>query len=265
MQYLLDLQYLTDFLLGIMGLLIGKSVEETDLSTYVDRCLSDRPRESFVVAKHRVPIQSLRIMGEKAYGLTPKQEQFALVYATENVTQTEAARRAGFSNPSWAASRLLNGRDFPHVLRRVVELKQELSRRFEVTFENHVKKMAEIRDMALADKQYASAVAAEKARGQVAGLYIARHEVLIGKIDQMSREEVMAEIRKLQEEFPALADSASMKHLVEDVTFEELPPETPPTEPQAGHEQDSKDVPDGSGRVEKPERRYFPPRSLDSN
>lgn len=216
-----------------------------------------------MASKQRVPIQSLRIMGEKAYGLTPKQETFALTFATENVTQTEAARRAGFSNPSWTASRLLNGRDYPHVLRRVVELKHELSRRFEVTFENHVKKMAEIRDMALADKQYASAVAAEKARGQVAGLYIARHEVLIGKIDQMSRDEVMAEIRKLQEEFPALADSASMKHLVEDVSFEELPSPPSPPEPKAGHEQDREDAPDRIGRVEKPERRYIPPRTLD--
>jgi len=246
-----------------MVLLIEKSVEGTELSTYVDSCFSNPQKEGFVAAKHRVPIQSLRIMGEKAYGLTPKQEQFALVFATENVTQTEAARRAGFSNPSWSASRLLNGRDFPHVLRRVVELKHELSRRFEVTFENHVKKLAEIRDLALADKQYASAVAAEKNRGQVAGLYIARHEVLIGKIDQMSREEVMAEIRKLQEEFPALADSASMKTLVEDVTFAELPPEAPSPEPQDGHEQNSEDVPDRGGGVEKPERRYFPPRSLD--
>ena len=216
-----------------------------------------------MASKQRVPIQSLRIMGEKAYGLTPKQESFALTFATENVTQTEAARRAGFSNPSWTASRLLNGRDYPHVLRRVVELKHELSRRFEVTFENHVKKMAEIRDMALADKQYASAVAAEKARGQVAGLYIARHEVLIGKIDQMSREEVMAEIRKLQEEFPALADSASMKHLVEDVSFEELPSPPPSPEPKTGHEHDREDAPDRGGRVEKPERRYVPPRTLD--
>jgi hypothetical protein len=248
-----------------MVLLIEKSVEGTELSTYVDSCFSNPQKEGFVAAKHRVPIQSLRIMGEKAYGLTPKQEQFALVFATENVTQTEAARRAGFSNPSWSASRLLNGRDFPHVLRRVVELKHELSRRFEVTFENHVKKLAEIRDLALADKQYASAVAAEKNRGQVAGLYIARHEVLIGKIDQMSREEVMSEIRKLQEEFPALADSASMKHLVEDVTFEELLPEPPPPEPKVGHEQDGEDAGDRSGRVEKPERRYFPPRTLDKD
>jgi hypothetical protein len=52
---------------------------------------------------------------------------------------------------------------------------------------------------------YAAAVAAEKSRGQAAGLYIDRKEILHGKIDQMNRDEVMREIKKLQEEYPALA------------------------------------------------------------
>ena len=192
--------------------------------------------------KKRIPISALRIMGERAYGLTAKQETFCLNYAAGNVTQTEAARRAGFSNPAFAASRFLNGRDYPHVLRRIVELKHELSRRFEVTFENHVKKMGEIRDLALADKNYTSAIAAEKARGQVAGLYIARHEIMIGKIDQMSREEVLAEIEKLHQEYPALAAETAPRQdlsLIEDVTFEEV---HAPVPYEVGHEQDGEEL-----------------------
>jgi hypothetical protein len=52
-------------------------------------------------------------------------------------------------------------------------------------------------------------VAAEKSRGQVAGLYISRSEILVGKIDQMSREEVLAEIAKLQSQFPVLLESTA--------------------------------------------------------
>lgn len=52
---------------------------------------------------------------------------------------------------------------------------------------------------------FAAAVAAEKSRGQAAGIYIDRKEILHGKIDQMSRDEVMREIKRIQEEFPALA------------------------------------------------------------
>ena len=215
--------------------------------------------------KKRIPISALRIMGERAYGLTAKQETFCLKYAAGNITQTEAARQAGFSNPAFAASRFLNGRDYPHVLRRIVELKHELSRRFEVTFENHVKKMAEIRDMALADKNYSSAIAAEKARGQVAGLYIARHEIMIGKIDQMSREEVLAEIEKLHQEYPALAAETAPKQdlsLIEDVTFEEV---HEPVSHEVGHEPDSEEPKHRSRDLEEPASRDHEDGPLDED
>ena len=136
------------------------------------------------------------------FGLTLMQEKFAKIYATEEVTQTEAALRAGYaeSNAHAIASRMLNGRDYPLVLERIHLIKTELQTKYEVTFESHVRKLALIRD-------YASAVAAEKSRGQAAGLYIDRKEILMGKIDQMDRGEVMAEIRRIQQEFPALAEA----------------------------------------------------------
>ena len=43
----------------------------------------------------------------------------------------------------------------------------------------------------------------------MAGLYISRSEILVGKIDQMSREEVLAEIAKLQSQFPILIDQTA--------------------------------------------------------
>lgn len=137
-------------------------------------------------------------------GLTERQEKFCQIYAIENVGQTEAARRAGYANNS-AGSLLLNEQKFPLVAARIRELKRELSEKYEVTFDNHVRKLAEIRDMALADKKYPAAVAAEKARGQAAGLYINRSEILVGKIDQMGRDEVLAEINRMMREFPMLA------------------------------------------------------------
>jgi hypothetical protein len=78
-----------------------------------------------------------------------------------------------------------------------------------------VKKLAEIRDSAIGSGNFAAAVAAEKSRGQAAGLYIDRKEILHGKIDQMSREEVMKEIQKLQEEYPALATFSADNIVIE--------------------------------------------------
>lgn len=148
------------------------------------------------------------LVNPKTKGLTEKQEKFCRIYATENVTRTEAARLAGFGEgtAAWAASRFLNGRDYPHILTRIAEIKEELSRKYEVTFENHVQQLAKIRDAALEKGNFTAAVAAEKSRGQVAGLYVSRSEILVGKIDQMSREEVLAEIAKLQSQFPVLLE-----------------------------------------------------------
>lgn len=144
-------------------------------------------------------------------GLTEKQELFCKIYATENVTRTEAARKAGYSEQTAlvAGSKFLNGRDFPKIIQRIAEIKEELAVKFEVTFDNHVMQMARIRDAAIDKGQYTAAVAAEKARGQAAGLYISRSEILVGKIEQMSKEEVLAEIQRLQTEFPMLAASTA--------------------------------------------------------
>jgi phage terminase small subunit len=148
---------------------------------------------------------------KKEKGLTEKQEKFCRIYATEDVTRTEAARLAGYSDTTApiAGSRFLNGRDYPQILVRIAEIKEELSKKYEVSFDGHVRQLAKIRDMALEKGNYTAAVAAEKSRGQVAGLYISRSEILVGKIDQMSREEVLAEIAKLQSQFPILIEQTA--------------------------------------------------------
>ena len=151
------------------------------------------------------------LVNPKTKGLTEKQEKFCRIYATEDVTRTEAARQAGFvdNTAAWAASRFLNGRDYPHILVRIAEIKEELSRKYEVTFDSHIRQLAKIRDMALEKGNYTAAVAAEKSRGQAGGLYISRSDILVGKIDQMSREDVIAEIAKLQQQFPVLMQATS--------------------------------------------------------
>ena len=160
-------------------------------------------------ATHKPKMEIL--VNPKTKGLTEKQEKFCRIYATEDVTRTEAARQAGFvdNTAAWAASRFLNGRDYPHILVRIAEIKEELSRKYEVTFDSHIRQLARIRDMALEKGNYTAAVAAEKSRGQAGGLYISRSEILVGKIDQMSREDVIAEIAKLQQQFPVLMQATS--------------------------------------------------------
>jgi phage terminase small subunit len=122
------------------------------------------------------------------------------------MTYTEAAAKAGFSKKFCHiyGPKLMNSRYFPKVVERVRQMKEQLAIRTDLTFESHVNKMAEIRDAAMDKGNFTAAVAAEKSRGQAAGFYVSRSEVMVGKIDQMSRDEVMAEIKRIQTQYPSL-------------------------------------------------------------
>ena len=151
-------------------------------------------------------------------GLSKIQEKFALLYATrDDLTQSQCAVEAGYSNRSAhsKASELLNPRKWPHVTQRIREIKEELGRKYEVNFENHVRKLAELRDEAMQAGNFAAAINAEKFRGQAAGIYIDRKEILHGKIDQMNREEVMRAIQEMQKDCPALQEITTEYKVVE--------------------------------------------------
>lgn len=138
---------------------------------------------------------------EQTLGLTPLQKAFAEIYVTrDDLTVSECAKEAGYQALNMGRHLLTH----PPVVRYIKQLRQELNKKYEVTFESHVRKLAEIRDLALQNGAYAAAVSAEKSRGQVAALYVDRKEILHGRLDQMSREDVMKEIAKLKEEFPGL-------------------------------------------------------------
>jgi hypothetical protein len=140
-------------------------------------------------------------------GLTQKQEEFCRNFVFGFMNQTEAAEKAGYQDPAVVASRFMNGRDNPKIIERIRQLEKDLAKQHEVTYESHISQLARIRDLAIEQKALGPAVAAEKQRGMAAGLYISRSEILVGKIDQMSREEVLAELQKLQEQYPALKEA----------------------------------------------------------
>ena len=187
----------------------SKQIEFVILGFYPYR--ANRMASPKVTHKHTIDVVA---NPRKEKGLTPKQEEFCRLYVCEDLTQTECAVQAGYAKNGAhvIASRLLDGKTHPMVTQRIYELKKEMGRKYEVTFESHVKTLAKIRDEALQNGHYASAVAAEKSRGQAAGLYIDRKEILHGKIDQMSKEDVLKEIAKLQQEYPSLAQGVVIEH-----------------------------------------------------
>lgn len=91
-----------------------------------------------------------------------------------------------------------------------------------VTMEKHLRNLAAIRDISLEDGSYATALAAEKARGQIAGFYIERKEVIHGKMDQMSSTDIVSEIKKLILEYPELQAILGAPKPVLELEYEEV-------------------------------------------
>jgi hypothetical protein len=67
------------------------------------------------------------------FGLTKMQTAFVWHYSQGGCGQTEAARRAGFSFPAMSASKLMNGRDHPNVVKAVRAEQEELRQKYAIT------------------------------------------------------------------------------------------------------------------------------------
>ena len=118
-----------------------------------------------------------------------------MVYQDYN--QTKCAHLAGYENPGVAATRLLSEPNYEHVQEKIKDLKAVQRKKNEITFEGIANKLAEIRDVSLADGSYGPAVTAEIARAKLAGLMVDRKELKIHKIDNMSRDQLESRLQEL--------------------------------------------------------------------
>jgi len=136
--------------------------------------------------------------------LTRKQELFVKSYVSKDgqITGKDAAIEAGYPERSAAcrASELLSVKKSPHVVMAIQRYRDELDKKYGVTFKRHIRDMQNIRDEALENGAYSAAVQAEKARGMAHGdIYVSKSEIRHGSIDQMNKEEVLKELKKIRE------------------------------------------------------------------
>ena len=82
-----------------------------------------------------------------------------------------------------------NGK-YAHVRREYERLMIEAKKKFELTHEKAVEDLYKLRDDAWAQGNFTAAINAQNLLLKVGGLIIDRREVLHGKVDQMSRDEV---------------------------------------------------------------------------
>jgi len=142
--------------------------------------------------------------------LTEQQKKFAelLVYNEGRKTPTECAQEAGYAEGSChvRASELRNPNKFPIVVKYIGELRAEIQKKYEVSFERHITELGRIRQEALAKGAFSAATNAEVARGKAAGLYIEQRISLTGKIEDLSIEDLEAKARKIIEENKVLIE-----------------------------------------------------------
>ena len=118
--------------------------------------------------------------------ITPKQRKFILllVHSEGLKTATQCAVEAGYAKRSafMVASRLQNVDKYPHVVKAIDSEVRANVDRYRCTQERSLSTLARI-------------------RGQIAGLYVDKKEILTGTIDSMSREEVEKKLQDLKEQY----------------------------------------------------------------
>ena len=139
----------------------------------------------------KVGIKEDKIHGNRR--LNPKQQKFLDNYLHGDMTQTAAAREAGYSNANVRAVQLLNN---PTVKERMEEMRQELESKYGVTVTKSVRDMQQLRDEAWQAGNFSAAIKAEELRLKVTGLMVNRSHVTHENIDSMSKEEIQNKLKE---------------------------------------------------------------------
>jgi hypothetical protein len=152
--------------------------------------------------------------------LTPKQIKFCLLFVQEGDTKTAAqcAIEAGYSE-NRAKQEASELRKHPGCMEYIRELRNQEEKKYEVNLHKHLKRLHQLSVGAEEKGNWNAAVTAEKSRGQVAGLYIDRKEIMHGSIDQLNREEVDKLLRDMDKR---LSVEGSFEEIDDNKTREQI-------------------------------------------
>ena len=135
--------------------------------------------------------------------ITPKQRAFIHLFVGANgrMTPTDCAKEAGYSEKSATniACNLRNPKMFPLVVEAIENLQKEYAEASKIDFVRHARELARLRDTAVTNGQLGPAVQAEFRRGQLAGFYVDRKEVVTASLDNMTRPELEAKLKEIRD------------------------------------------------------------------
>ena len=113
----------------------------------------------------------------------------------------ECAHKAGYKDARQSANKLMN---HPIIRKEYNYLMNEAKKKYELNYDRAVQDLYDIRDKALEAGSFNAAISAQNSLLKVGGLVVDRKEVMFGKIDQMSREEVEKRLEQLMGSITAI-------------------------------------------------------------
>ena len=159
--------------------------------------------------------------------LTEMQRKFANLLVTNEGRKYayECAIEAGYEKDRarQTAYELQNPKIFPLVVKYIGEVREEFQKKYEVTYEKHITELAKIREQALKKGAFSAASNAEVARGKAAGLYVEQKIIRTGKLDDMSKEEMEEELKKIIDEYSPILENVTVDDVKKNIEKKRLP------------------------------------------
>ena len=147
--------------------------------------------EPIISAEEEAPIEYCNLDNS----LNRRQRNFIWIAVNNpRLSLVECAYKAGYTSPRQAANTLMN----KTLIRKEYNyLMNEAKKKYELNYDRAVQDLYDIRDKAMEAGSFNAAISAQNSLLKVGGLIVDRKEVMFGKVDQMSREEVEARLSQL--------------------------------------------------------------------
>jgi len=147
--------------------------------------------EPIISAEEEAPIEYCNL-DEK---LNRRQRNFIWIAVNNpRLSLVECAHKAGYTSPRQMANKLMGK---PIIRKEYNYLMNQAKKKYELNYDRAVQDLYDIRDKAMEAGSFNAAISAQNSLLKVGGLIVDRKEVMFGKVDQMSREEVETRLAQL--------------------------------------------------------------------
>ena len=168
--------------------------------------------EPIISSEEEAPIEYCNLDNS----LNRRQRNFIWIAVNNpRLSLVECAHKAGYTSPRQMANKLMSK---PIIRKEYNYLMNQAKKKYELNYDRAVQDLYDIRDKAIESGSFNAAISAQNSLLKVGGLIVDRKEVMFGKVDQMSREEVENRLKQLM----GSVVEASIENKVDDLDLPEV-------------------------------------------